>query len=227
MSSNTSSYNKLVERLMSAHTSQKSMGDLQSIINGLYLVNTVKLGCSVPWLVRIIFITKFIKLYVFLCRINSVSTYTRILRTYYPRGYVRTEFYCTMLLFVYFVFYFLNLFSDDEISDSQADTTESADSRKGRSKTRNRNPADRIPRPSSFLFKGTGKNCRSHRRSRRYENAMYLATYVAETEEDFYNFDVTPEHNNAFTRLLQDPKQLQVGANNNIIVKFLRTKYRV
>ena len=103
------------------------------------------------------------------------------------------------------------LFSDDEISDSHTDKTELSDGRKGRSKTRNRNPAERIPRPSSFLFKGTGKNSKSQRRSRRYENAMYLATYVAETEEDFYNFDVTPEHNNAFTRLLQDPKQLQVG----------------
>ena len=46
---------------------------------------------------------------------------------------------------------------------------------------------------------------------------MYLATYVAETEEDFYNFDVTPQHNNAFSRLLQDPKQLQVSANSNML----------
>lgn len=103
--------------------------------------------------------------------------------------------------------------NDDDIPDGQdsvAETDSNSSVRKGRSKNRNKNPADRIPRPSSFLFKGTGKKSRGHRRSRRYENAMYLATYVAETEEDFYNFDVTPEHNNAFTRLLQDAKQLQV-----------------
>ncbi|KAI6649731.1 R3H domain-containing protein 4-like [Oopsacas minuta] len=101
--------------------------------------------------------------------------------------------------------------NDDEISEStKLNEEELSDGRRGRSKARNKNPASRIPRPSSFLFKGTGKKSKGHRMSRRYENAMYLATYVAETEEDFYNFDVIPEHNNAFTRLLHDPKQLQV-----------------
>ena len=84
------------------------------------------------------------------------------------------------------------------------------DGRQGRSKVRNKSSSNRVPRPSSFLFKGTGKKSKGHKMSRRYENAMYLATYVAETEEDFYNFEVIPEHNNAFTRLLNDPQQLQV-----------------
>ena len=37
---------------------------------------------------------KFIKQYVFLCRVNSVSTYTRLVLIPFPRGYVITEFYC-------------------------------------------------------------------------------------------------------------------------------------
>lgn len=99
--------------------------------------------------------------------------------------------------------------TDDEVAGAMEELDVS-DRREGRSKVRSKNPSNRIPRPSSFLFKGTGKKSKGHKMSRRYENAMYLATYVAETEEDFYNFDVLPEHNNAFTRLLNDPKQLQV-----------------
>ena len=99
--------------------------------------------------------------------------------------------------------------SDEEITGPMEEL-DLSDRREGRSKVRNKNPSNRVPRPSSFLFKGTGKKSKGHKMSRRYENAMYLATYVAESEEDFYNFDVIPVHNNAFTRLLNDPKQLQV-----------------
>ena len=37
-------------------------------------------------------------LYVSLCRVNSVSTYIRIIRTFFsfPRGYVLTEFQCIL-----------------------------------------------------------------------------------------------------------------------------------